>query len=68
MAQLRVDCLPSGEFCGVTLFLAEDMILCHNQEEMKIGIDDFSYKELDADHWSDFSCHGLDNERHLQIP
>ena len=46
----------------------EDMILCHNQEELKIGIDDFSYKELDADHWTDLSSHGMDHERHLQIP
>lgn len=25
-------------------FLTEDMILCHNQEEMKIGIDDLATK------------------------
>ena len=46
----------------------EVMTLCHDQEDLKIGIDDFSYKELDADHRSDLSSHGMDNERYLQIP
>ena len=37
--------------------------MCHDQEDLKIGIDDFSYKELDADHRSDLSSHGMDHER-----